>query len=97
MWQPHMLCSADRRSQHRADKQRGCKHAAGSSTDERKQRCHDLESCENAQHLPGELTMHGFVDVHVARSHYLGGAEDCDDSDEQARECWLKILRPPRE
>src|SRR5579863_1445115 len=96
MWEPDMLCPADRSSKHRANKQRRCKHAAGSSTDERKQRCHDLESGKNAQHLPCELTVHSFVDVHVARSHYLRGAEDGDDSDEQACECWLKILSPAR-
>ena len=44
--------------------------------------------------MPGELAVHGFVDVLVTGSHHLRRAEHADEPDQQAGDGGLKILGP---
>jgi hypothetical protein len=90
------LDSANRASQHGANKQSRSKHSARGSTNERQSSGHDLQARQDAEDLPRELIVHGLVNVFVAGSHDLREAEIADYADQQSRQARLKILCPPR-
>ena len=55
-----------------------------------------LNSSQKQQQAPGKLVVHGLVDGLIARAHDLREPEP-DDTDREAGESRLKILRPTRE
>ena len=65
---------ADGATEHGSDEERGRKHAAGTSADERNRGGDNFENCEDGEDFPGVLAVHGLVHGIVAGAHDLGSA-----------------------
>ena len=89
-----MGSAADCAPEHGSDEEGGREHAAGGSADEGERGSDDFQDCEQCEKFPGELTVHGLVDVLIAGAHDLRGSEKADEADEESGSGRLKILRP---
>src|SRR6185369_17462330 len=92
-----VLNVADGSPEHRADEKRGREHASRSTADERERGRNDLEARQYAQHPPGELVVHGLLNVDVACTHNLRSAEISNQADQKTGYGGLQVLRPTRQ
>ena len=91
------LQPADCTAQHCADEQCWREHPAGRAARKRKRSSNDFQAGKHAQHLPSELVVQCFVNELVPCAHHLRRTKVRDDSDQQAGDGGLKILRPVRQ
>ena len=74
----HLLEGAYGCAEHGSDEECGSEHAAGRSAGEGERGGDDFKECEDEEHSPGELRVHGLVDGLVAGAHDLREAEVAD-------------------
>src|SRR5438270_708347 len=89
-----MGSASDRASEHGSDKEGGREHASRGAADEGEGGGDDFQEGEECEKFPGELAVHGLVDVLVAGAHHLRSSEKADDADEESGGGRLEVLRP---